>query len=78
MRFAELGDVGAGDERAAASDEDDGLHLGVRVGLCQGVDEALAHGLAQRVDGRIVDGDDSDAATLLELDDVTHGPCVPF
>ena len=71
--LAELGDVGARDERATLPDEHDGLDLGVGEGLRVGVDQPLAHRLAERVDGRIVDGDDSDMATLLEQDDVTHG-----
>ena len=61
-RLAELADVGAGDEGAARAEEDDGVDSGVGVEGFGGVPEGLAEGQGERVDRRVVDGDDGDAA----------------
>ena len=72
-RLAELADVGARDEGAAATDDDHGADARVRRTLGDGVRQPLAYALRERVDGRIVDGDDADAALLLERYEITHG-----
>ena len=60
--LAELADVGAGDERPAAADDDGGLHFGVVRYCRRRRREPLADVLAQRVDRRIVDPDRADDA----------------
>ena len=67
-RLAELADVGAGDEAAAGADHHHRLDLGIGLALLQRLDDAVADAGAQRVDRRIVDGDDADAV----LDVVPH------
>ena len=76
---AELGDVGAGDERATVADHDDTLRAVVdRLG--QSVEQALADVPAQRVDGRVVDDDHGDVADVarLGLDADGFGHCSRF
>src|SRR5207245_10366588 len=73
--LAELGDVGAGDERAPGADDHDRLHRSVGDGLLDPVVQSLAHVLAQRVDGRVVDGEHGHAAAGAEvygLGDLRH------
>ena len=73
---AELGDVGAGDERAAVTDQHDGLDVGVGGGLGNAIADALAHVVAEGVDWRVVDDDQSDVAVGLEtnrLGECGHG-----
>ena len=60
-RLAELADVGAGDEGAAAADQHDGVDVGV---LAEGFDavlDAVAHAGGERIHRRVVDGQDCDA-----------------
>ncbi len=59
-RLAELADVGAGDEGAAAADQDDGVDIGVRAERLDTVLDAVAHGRRQGIHRRIVDGEDAD------------------
>ena len=76
-RLAELRDVGAGDERPSRADDHNGLGGGIRHGLLESLVEALPHVLAERVDGRIVDGQHGHAAAAVEVDglgDGCHGP----
>ena len=75
-RLAELGDVGAGDERLAVADEHDRLGLRIGDGLADAVQDTDTHLLRQRVDGRIVDRQDRDVTVGGELDhgvDGCHG-----
>ena len=62
----QFGDIGTGDEGASGADQDDGIDLGVRVEGVRGIPEGLAERLGQGVDGRIVDGDDGDAAPTVD------------
>ena len=71
-RLAEFGDVGAGDEGAAAAGQHDGLHLGIGDRRLHAFENTAAHGGAQRVDGRTVDRDDGNDVTTLELDHFVH------
>ena len=84
---AELADVGAGDERSAVTDHDDGLRA-VLDRLADPVEQALADVPAQRVDRRVVDDDERDVADVggdgLEADGfgdrshaVSQAPAVP-
>ncbi|MCY1542238.1 hypothetical protein D9M68_779760 [compost metagenome] len=57
-RFAEFADVGAGDEVPPGAGQHDGAHLRVRLGVADGRSQVGAHGGAQRIDRRMVDGDD--------------------
>ena len=75
-RLAELRDVGAGKEGAAAAGEHDGRHLCIRFGRFQGVDEGGAHLVLQGVDRRALDGDEGNAAIAAELDQRVH-PFLP-
>ena len=71
--LAELGDVRAGDERTPGPGDDDRLHVGVSQRAIHRLDEALTHGVAERVDRRIVHDDEADRASLLQTDDIAHG-----
>ena len=74
-RLAELGDVGAGDERAPGADDDDRLDGALRDRLRDPVVQALAYVLAQRVDRRVVDGEHGHAAAgaqVYGLGDLRH------
>src|SRR5262249_55061084 len=78
-RLAELGDVGAGDERAPGARDDDGGCSGITGGLADRVAQALTDVLAERVDGRIVHGDDGHATLTIEADglaDLRHASLV--
>ena len=70
-RFAELGNVHTGDKGPAGADENrcDGV---VFVGFSKALRQALAHMLAQRVHGRIVDGDDADVVLFGIANRMTH------
>ena len=57
-RLAELADVGTGDEGLARAHDEHGARLGGPLELLDGGQQAGAHGLAQCVDGGVVDGDD--------------------
>ena len=76
--FAEFFDIGAGNEGAAAADEDDGFDGGILRNLIEGVGNALGDAGAERVDRGIIYGDYGDAVFFCELDEVGHGknPCV--
>src|SRR4029077_20987122 len=60
--------VGAGDKAAPGTDQHHRLDLGVGVALVERRDDALRHPRRQRVDRRVVDGDDANVAILLETD----------
>ena len=72
-RLAELGDVGAGHERAARAGDHDGLDRGVVARRDHAFLDALAHAMAQRIHGRIVDGDDGDVAVATQTDRIVQG-----
>src|SRR5205823_323373 len=72
-RLAELGDVGAGDEGAPGAGDDDGADRRVGDRLGDAVTQPLAHVLAQRVDGRVVDGEHVDATAAIEIDVRVYG-----
>ena len=71
-RLAEFGDVGAGDEGAAAAGQHDTLDLGIGDRGLHAFQNAAADRGAQCVDGGTVDGDDADAVVTFELDHFVH------
>jgi len=60
--LAEFADVRPGNEGLAGAHQQHGGHCGVGMRLLHGGQKALAHGGAQGVDGRVVDGDDQNIA----------------
>ena len=71
-RLAELADVGAGDEAAAGAGQHDGLDAGVVLGLGELFLQADANRVAQRIDRRIVDGEDENSVTIFGFYGFTH------
>ena len=71
-RLAEFGDVGAGDEGAAAAGQHDRLHFGIGDGAFDAFENAAADGGAQRVHRGTVNRDDGDDVMTLELDHFVH------
>ena len=61
-RTVEFAHVGAGDEVPAGAQEHDRAHGGIRVERLDGGEECRAHRLRQRVDRRVVEGEDRDVA----------------
>ena len=53
-------DVGAGNERRSGANQHDGFCGSVGVRTCHRLLDLFPHGRAQRIDGRVVDGDDRD------------------
>src|SRR5262249_17686117 len=75
-RLAEFRDVGARDEGPPGARDDDRLDVLVGDGLLHPIVEAAPHVLAERVDGRVVDGQHGHAAAPVEVDgfrDLRHG-----
>ena len=70
-RLAELGDVRTGNEGAPLADEDGGNRV-VPARLGKTVEQPLPDVLAQRVHGRVVDGDDPDVAVAGVADGPAH------
>ena len=70
--LAELGDVGARDECAARAGHDDRFHARVVARLLEAFHQARPHAMAQRIHGRIVDGDDGDVAVAPHADWIVH------
>ena len=64
-RLAEFGDVGAGDEGPSGAGDDDGRDGRIVAQRGQRLHQRLADMEAQRVDRRIVDGDDCDVVLAL-------------
>src|SRR5258708_39861653 len=64
--------IGSGDKRTPAADDYAGAHFPVGIGLFDGGLQPLHHSRTQRVDGRIVDGDDRDIPIALETDPGIH------
>ena len=71
-RFAEFGNVRAGDKGPTGTNENrrDGV---VFTGLGKALQQTLTNVLAQRVHGRIVDGNDADAVLFGIGNRMTHG-----
>ena len=61
-------DIGAGNERAPGAGEHDRLDRGVLPRACEGLDQPGADRGVERVDGRMIDGDDRDLAVLAPRD----------
>ncbi len=59
-RFAELTNIGPGDEAAALADDDEPGDGRIGCGALDGVAQSLPHLDAQGVDRRVVDGEDCD------------------
>ncbi len=72
-RLAELANVSPGDEVAPGADEQHGGDARVGVGGFDRGEKAAPHLGTERVDGRVVDGDDEDAAVQFAHDDVLGG-----
>src|SRR5262249_3753852 len=62
--LAELLDVGAGNERAAATDQDNRLNRGIYLQGLYCSRDPFGHTWAEGVDRRVVDRDDADAIAL--------------
>ena len=62
-RALEAVDVGAGDERPAGAHEHDRRYRVVLLGSVEGADDGCRNAGTQRVDGRVVDGDDGDGVS---------------
>ena len=71
-RFAEFLDVRAGDKGIALADQRHGQHLGIGVGRLEGLLQALAHRLAERIHGRVIDDDQGDRAVSLQSHELCH------
>jgi hypothetical protein len=72
-RLVELSDVRAADEVLAAPMNHDRLNALVLVSLLEGGEQPHAHGLAERIDRRIVDDDDRYVSVAVESDRGAHG-----
>ena len=66
-------DVGAGDERRAGAHQHDGVGRRVGVRALDRLVDRFPHRGAQRVDRRVVDGQDRDAIGNVVTNDVSHG-----
>ncbi len=74
-RLAEFGDVGAGEKGAPGAGDHHGVDRRVIAHPAQRLDEACPHFVLQRIDRRIVDGDDRNPALLPQIDagvDIAH------
>ena len=69
----EVPDIGAGDEGGAGADQHHGARGGIGGGAHDGGIDAFGHAGAQRIDGRIVDGDNSDFILDFVSDEIGHG-----
>ena len=65
-------DVGAGDEAPPGADQHEGFDGGVGIAALQAGDDAFRHAGAQRIDRRVVDGDDTHGAALLQSHQFGH------
>ena len=74
----EFADIGAGGECASRADQHDRVGGIIRGGAFHAGDDALAHRMRQRVDRRVVDGQDGDPPRDLIANDLTHfRPLIP-
>jgi hypothetical protein len=74
-RLAKLADVGARNEGLACAHQQHARHGAVGLGLCHGGGQPLAHGHAQRIDRRVVDGDDQHGAARAVVTTDSGGSC---
>ena len=65
LQLPEYVDVGAGNERRAGADQDDGVCGGIVAGPLDGLADRFGNAGAQSIHGWIVDGDDGDAVAHL-------------
>src|SRR5215471_3386633 len=70
--LAKLLDVRAGDERTAAANQHGRMQVGVGFQFANGFSDALRHTRTERVDRRIIDGNDRDVSGLCELHQFAH------
>ncbi len=70
--LSEFADVGAGNERPSGADQHDGLDVGIVVGALEGSVNPLGHSGAERVHGRVLDGDDGNVPLAGEADEFRH------
>ena len=71
-RQLQLLDVGTGDERSSSADDDDGASRGILLRGIQSRHQTFGNAGAQRVHGRIVDGDDGDAVLRRQVYEFVH------
>src|SRR5690554_5341587 len=71
-RFAELLDIGAGNEGVAFAHQYDGLDLRISLGGIETVLQSGAHGYAEGVDRRVVDSDNGNGTLPFQCDDLRH------
>ena len=74
-RFAKFGDVGAGEKGATGADDHHRLDSVVVAGPAQRLDEPCADLVLQRVDRRVIGGDDRDPELTAKIDagvDIAH------
>ena len=65
-------DVGARDERVPGADQDDRVDGGIAVRARDALVDGFPDAGAERVDGRVVDGQDRDAVLHLVVDELRH------
>ena len=70
--FLQFLDIGAGDERPARADDDNGGDRWIALGCIQSGQDSLGHTRTERIYGRIVDRDYSDAARYRYSNHFTH------
>ena len=66
-------DVGAGDESAARAGDDNGVDSSVGLGGAHGFYDAFGDAGRERVDGRVIDGDNEHAFLAMGPNEFTHG-----
>ncbi len=71
-RQFQLLDVRARDERSSAADDDDGASRRILLRGIQSRHQAFGNSRAQRVHGRIIDGDDGDAILRRQVYEFVH------
>jgi hypothetical protein len=78
--LAELADVGAAAEVLPGADQQEGLDAWLVLALLDRIEDALGHALVdgERVDRRIVEGDDADGALHLVFDERHSSPWCRF
>ena len=74
-RLAEFGDIRTGYKGPAAPGEHGTDHAAIGLQRVDGGDQADPNGVAQRIDGRIVDGDEQHIVLRLPADRVGIGGC---
>ena len=77
-RLAEFGDVGPGKECPAFSDNQNGAHPIVCLGLSHPVPQPLAHRVAERVHWRVLHRQNGDAALTVIRNLVAQSVALPL